>query len=90
MDVMHLFESYSEFADLARAIRGYGDWSYTCDKVFNEFNEWLAVYNEGIVTREEMRLLEMKYKELHQDELKKEGGFINGKIRSIFKNSYRR
>lgn len=69
MDIMDLFESYSEFADLARDIIGYGDWSYTRDKVFNEFNEWLAVYNEGVVTREEMRLLELKYRELHQDEL---------------------
>lgn len=70
MDVMHLFESYSEFIDLARDIRGYGEWSYMRDKVFNEFNEWLAVYDEGTVTREEMSLLEAKYRDLHQNDLK--------------------
>lgn len=74
MDVMQLFESYSEFADLARSIRAYGDWSYTCDKAFKEFNEWLAVENEGVVTKEEMRTLEMKYRELHKDDLKNKRG----------------
>lgn len=90
MDVMHLFESYSEFADHARDIKGYGDWSYKSKKALHDLNEWFAVYNEGVVTREGMKLLEDRYRELHQEELEKEGRLINEKRQRLFKTTYRR
>lgn len=65
MDIMHLFESYCDFVDTSRSLIEFSPWSYKSRKALKYFNEWLAVENEGVVTKEDMRLLEIKYRELH-------------------------
>ena len=56
-----IFESYTDFADNARNIRGYGNWHSTSKKALKDLNEWLAVDELGPVTKEEMKDLEERY-----------------------------
>lgn len=66
---MDWFESYADFADHARDIIGYGDWTYKSKKALHDLNEWLLVGEEGPVTQDEMEFLESMYRDLHRDEL---------------------
>lgn len=68
MDIMQLFESYCDFVDTSRSLIEPSAWSYKSRKALKYLNEWLAVEDEGVVTKEEMKLLEMKYRELHKDD----------------------
>ena len=74
MDIMNLFESYCEFVDLSRELIEPSVWCYKSRKALRLLNEWFAVENEGVVTKEDMKMLEMKYRELHKDDLKNTRG----------------
>lgn len=66
--VKGLFDSYKDFVEHARSIRGYGSWHFNCLKAFNDFNEWLSVFDEGTVTQSEMSFLETMYCEYMKDD----------------------
>lgn len=66
--VEDLFESYKDFVEHARSIRGYGSWHSNSLKALNDFNEWLSVFDEGTVTQFEMSFLETMYCEYMKDD----------------------
>ena len=67
--VKGLFDSYKDFVEHARSIRGYGSWHFNCLKAFNDFNEWLSVDGEGPVTKFEMSFLESMYLQYMKDDI---------------------
>lgn len=63
-----LLEIYKDFVEHAMDIKGYGSWHSTCEKTFNDFNDWLAVGNDGTVTQFEMSFLEAMYVESRKND----------------------